>query len=185
MILPIKLIIIVDEYLDNHNILILNKSINKEIIYSNNSEYWKSKYLEKARQLNIYNIALNTSESNFNSKYEYCRLIKLSEIIKCCEICVSFSFGYMERFGFNKRFVDGYFDEYNDKYFKLLIKFNFPYCSFKKSKLKQIKEFNSNLVKFNLEEVKHEGNCNECLKKKYGNYLEYMINKILKNNNQN
>lgn len=82
MILPIELIIIVDEYLDNHNISILNKLINKEITYANNLDFWKSKYLEKMNKLYLSSSGLDLSQNKYNSKYEYVRIIKQFETIK-------------------------------------------------------------------------------------------------------
>lgn len=80
MILPLELIIYLDQYSTNHNILCLNKLINKEVKRSNNSEFWKSKYLIKTCELGIYKICLNPND--IISKYEYLRLIKQKDIVK-------------------------------------------------------------------------------------------------------
>lgn len=82
MILPIELIIIVDQYLNNHNILILNKLINREITQSNNLEYWKFKYLESINKISITKYALDFDKYNSNIKYEYIRVIKYSQILQ-------------------------------------------------------------------------------------------------------
>lgn len=169
MILPIELIIYIDEFCINPNILKLNKLINKEIRQSNNSIHWKSKYLEKINELNISQFKLDINQVNFNSKYEYNRLLKQTSIIKNMYarsiLCPSFRY----------YFIDGLdIQNFEDWY----IEIDFPECAFNMNKFKIPKEFN----KFNIRIcTRHtKSSCNECRKKSFREALEehskYVIN---------
>lgn len=183
MVFPIELIIYIDQYIFNYNILYLNKQINKEIKQSNNSDFWKSKYLKKTKELHISKIALDTNHSKINSKYEYIRLIKQSKIIKNlsiynsnrCIINLLSEEGIETTFDFTNKFIDHFLEIFNYKKINVpwSIKFTFPECSFDIKKFKIPKEFHKlKYIKFN--KPNHRiWNCKECRKRK----LRISVNK--------
>lgn len=171
MILPLELIIYLDQYSTNRYILLLNKLINTEIKQSNNSQYWKNKYLEKTRELGISTMALNINDDNMIPKYEYARLINQAIIIN--NIRIFPPRGVLFR---RKKQIDDVINLFKQKKDNnIKIKFMLPYCSFDIKKFKIPKEFKFlDLSNLDINEIE-KNHCYEMCWECYNNAIHKKI----------
>lgn len=172
--LPIELLITIDRYnRDNCNLMYMN-STTFEQIKRVNLVYWKTKYLEKAAELNISKIALN--DDNLNYKYEYNRLIRQAELINSlyiyCPDARHFAYvnTYCPQYNQSNGFIDKYINDINKNNSNNMVfrfKIIYPYCSFDIKQYEIPKEF-KNLQSLNLnlnDFYHHDITCQQCLKK--------------------